>query len=64
MTMMTMSMRIMMKTMIMMIIVQGEEPCMAVINGKWHDTSCHNRLSIMIKMVVIMIIMIKTFNGK
>ena len=21
----------------------GEEPCMAVIDGKWHDTSCHNR---------------------
>jgi len=24
----------------------GEEPCMAVINGKWHDTSCHNRRAI------------------
>ena len=23
--------------------LQGEEPCMAVIDGKWHDTSCHNR---------------------
>lgn len=21
----------------------GEEPCMAVIEGKWHDTSCHER---------------------
>jgi hypothetical protein len=21
----------------------GEEPCMAVIDGKWHDTSCHER---------------------
>jgi len=24
----------------------GEEPCMAVINGKWHDTSCHDRRQI------------------
>jgi len=24
----------------------GEEPCMAVIDGKWHDTSCHNRRAI------------------
>merc|ERR1712223_348567 len=24
----------------------GEEPCMAVIDGAWHDTSCHNRRSI------------------
>ena len=65
MTMMIMSMRIMMKT--MTIIVQGEEPCMAVINGKWHDTSCHNRLIIWIKMliiVVIMMVMIKIFNRK
>jgi hypothetical protein len=22
---------------------QGEEPCMAVIDGAWHDTSCNNR---------------------
>merc|ERR1711953_698670 len=24
----------------------GEEPCMAVIDGAWHDTSCHNRRAI------------------
>ena len=24
----------------------GEEPCMAIIDGKWHDTSCHNRRAI------------------
>jgi len=24
----------------------GEEPCMAVIGEKWHDTSCHNRRAI------------------
>ena len=25
---------------------RGEEPCMAVIEGAWHDTSCHNRRAI------------------
>ena len=24
----------------------GEEPCMAVIDGAWHDTSCHDRRAI------------------
>jgi len=24
----------------------GEEPCMAVIDGAWHDTSCHNRRAV------------------
>jgi len=24
----------------------GEEPCMAVVDGKWHDTSCHSRRQI------------------
>jgi len=24
----------------------GEEPCMAVVDGAWHDTSCHNRRAI------------------
>ena len=51
MTMMIMSMRIMLKT--MTIIAQGEEPCMAVIDGKWHDTSCHNRLIIFTMIITI-----------
>ena len=25
---------------------RGEEPCMAVIEGAWHDTSCHNRRAV------------------
>ena len=24
----------------------GQEPCMATIDGAWHDTSCHNRRQI------------------
>ena len=45
---------------------------MAVIDGKWHDTSCHNRLVVvimvmiiimMIMIVKIMIVMIKIIDG-
>ena len=34
---------------------------MAVIDGKWHDTSCHNRL-IIIQMIMMTIVMIMINN--